>query len=159
MRIYLAGPLFTTAERAFNSRLRDLLEGFGYEVWLPQDHEPREKLARQIFLADVAGLDASDVVVANMDGPDPDSGTCWECGYAFGKKPIIVYRTDFRSAGDTTTTAYNLMLTESADARLDLPFADEAKAAAAIHEELAKLAAARSKHSSPPASGTSRAPQ
>ena len=151
MRIYLAGPLFTAAERAFNARLRDRLEGFGYEVWLPQDHEPREKVARQIFLADVAGLDASDVVVANMDGPDPDSGTCWECGYAFGKKPIVVYRTDFRAAGDTATTAYNLMLTESADARLDLPFADEARTAAAIHEAISKLSGARSRGEAPAA--------
>src|SRR2546428_5436297 len=123
MRIYLAGPLFTAAERSFNRRLRDLLEGLGYEVWLPQEHEPREKIAKQIFLTDVEGLEQSDVVVANMDGPDPDSGTCWECGYAYKRKPIIVYRTDFRASGDTSTTAYNLMLTESADVTLDLPFA------------------------------------
>ena len=65
------------------------------------------------------GLDASDVVVANMDGPDPDSGTCWECGYAYEKKPIVVYRTDFRRAGDAGDSAYNLMLTASADEIVD----------------------------------------
>jgi nucleoside 2-deoxyribosyltransferase len=139
MRIYLAGPLFTAAERSFNRRLKNLLDQYGHQVWLPQEHEPREKVAKQIFLANVEGLDSSDVVVANMDGPDPDSGTCWECGYAYRKKPIIVYRTDFRACGDTDTTAYNLMLTESADIRLDLPLADEATAAAAIHEALAGI--------------------
>jgi nucleoside 2-deoxyribosyltransferase len=139
MKIYLAGPLFTAAERSFNRRLRDLLEQCGHEVWLPQEHEPRSRGAKDIFLMDVGGLDSSEVVVANMDGPDPDSGTCWECGYAYKKKPIIVYRTDFRSSGDTETTPYNLMLTESADVRLDLPFKDEEAAAAAIHQALLKI--------------------
>jgi nucleoside 2-deoxyribosyltransferase len=139
MRIYLAGPLFTAAERAFNRRLRDLLEKYGHEVWLPQEHEPRSQAARDIFLTDTEGLDSSDVVVANMDGPDPDSGTCWECGYAYKKKPIVVYRTDFRASGDTDTTAYNLMLTESADIRLDLPLADGEAAAAKINEALSTL--------------------
>ena len=119
MKIYLAGPLFTAAEREFNRRLRDFLVGFGHEVWLPQEHEPRSRSARDIFLADVEGLDSSDVVVANMDGPDPDSGTCWECGYAYQKKPIVVYRTDFRRPGDAADSAYNLMLTASADEVVD----------------------------------------
>ena len=119
MKIYLAGPLFTAAEREFNRGLRDFLVGFGHEVWLAQEHEPRSRSARDIFLADAQGLDASDVVVANMDGPDPDSGTCWECGYAYQKKPIVVYRTDFRRAGDAADSAYNLMLTASADEVVD----------------------------------------
>ena len=119
MKIYLAGPLFTAAERDFNRRLRDLLAASGHVVWLPQEHEPRSRSARDIFLADVEGLDASEVVVANMDGPDPDSGTCWECGYAYQKKPIVVYRTDFRRAGDAADSAYNLMLTASADEVVD----------------------------------------
>lgn len=120
MRIYLAGPLFTAAERAFNARLRDLLEAAGYEVWLPQEREPREKSASAIFEMDVEGIKRSDVVVANMDGADPDSGTCWECGYAYGKKKIVLYRTDFRSAGEGETP-FNLMLSESADCVLNLP--------------------------------------
>ena len=141
MRIYLAGPLFTAAERAFNRRLRDSLVGYGYEVWLPQEHEPPSRNAKDIFLTDVEGLDSSDVVLANMDGPDPDSGTCWECGYAYKKKPVIVYRTDFRKSGDTDTTPYNLMMTESADEVLDLShdFDDENKIAAKIREVLQKI--------------------
>ena len=103
MRIYLAGPLFTAAERAFNARLRDLLLAAGFEVWLPQDREPRKKSAAAIFSMDVEGIEWSDVIVANMDGADPDSGTCWECGYAYRKKKIIVFRTDFRSAGEGGT--------------------------------------------------------
>ena len=68
-----------------------------------------------------------------MDGPDPDSGTCWECGYAYRKKPVILFRTDFRAGyklrghlpqrEEQSDAHYNLMLTEAATKRLDLPFA------------------------------------
>ena len=49
MRIYLAGPLFSSAEREWNQRLAALLRGFGHEVFLPQEKEPRELSARVIF--------------------------------------------------------------------------------------------------------------
>jgi nucleoside 2-deoxyribosyltransferase len=114
MKIYLAGPLFTTAEQEFNRQLRDELEGAGHEVWLPQEHEPRERSAQAIFETDVAGLEGAEVVVANMDGPDPDSGTCWECGFAYKKKPVILFRTDFREAGDVPGSPFNLMLSAAA---------------------------------------------
>ena len=39
MRIYLAGPLFTTAERDFNAALAAGLRALGHEVWLPQESE------------------------------------------------------------------------------------------------------------------------
>ena len=35
--IYLAAPLFSDAERAFNLVLRDLLTSQGYPVYLPQE--------------------------------------------------------------------------------------------------------------------------
>jgi len=126
-KIYLAGPLFTLAEQAFNSGLARFLESEGFDVWLPQDHEPRQKKAegraRAIFRMDVDALDSADMVVACMDGPDPDSGTAWECGYAYAKgKPIVCYRTDFRISGDTEGAPYNLMLSESATTRVEVPF-------------------------------------
>ena len=122
-RLYLAGPLFTIAEQNFNVALARFLESRGFEVWLPQENEPRTQTARDIFRMDLEALDNADVVVACMDGPDPDSGTAWECGYAYAKgKPIVCYRTDFRISGDTQGAPYNLMLSESATARLELPF-------------------------------------
>jgi nucleoside 2-deoxyribosyltransferase len=126
-KIYLAGPLFTLAEQSFNAGLARFLEGEGFEVFLPQEHEPRSKAAKSIFEMDVAALDWADMVVACMDGPDPDSGTAWECGYAYARgKPIVCYRTDFRISGDTKGAPYNLMLTESAAARIELPFRTKA---------------------------------
>lgn len=122
-KIYLAGPLFSLAEQSFNAELARFLEGEGFEVWLPQEHEPRSNTAQAIFAMDVEALDRADMVVACMDGPDPDSGTAWECGYAYAKgKPIVCYRTDFRITGDTKGAPYNLMLSESATARFEIPF-------------------------------------
>jgi len=122
-KIYLAGPLFTLAEQQFNADLGRFLEAEGFEIWLPQAHEPRGDTAKAIFDMDVEAIDWADMVVACMDGPDPDSGTAWECGYAYAKgKPIVCFRTDFRISGDTKGAPYNLMLTESATARFEAPF-------------------------------------
>ena len=129
MKIYLAGPLFSFAERDFNARLTAILRNKGHEVWLPQESEQESMTPKEIFEKDVEGIDWAEAVVANMDGADPDSGTCWECGYAYRKKYVIVFRTDFRvnseMRGNQPVTPadmapYNLMLTESADVRLDL---------------------------------------
>jgi nucleoside 2-deoxyribosyltransferase len=139
MKIYLAGPLFTTAEQDFNRQLCSALQRAGHEVWLPQEHEPRERTAKAIFEEDVKGMDWAEVVLANMDGPDPDSGTCWECGYAFRKKPIIVYRTDFRQAGDAANAPFNLMMSASADALIVTPLASIQELAAKICDALQKL--------------------
>ena len=136
MRIYLAGPLFTTAERDFNARLAALLRARGQEVWLPQEHEQREAPARAIFEKDVEGIDWCEAVVACMDGPDPDSGTCWECGYAYRRKRILLFRTDFRAIDEPGKAPYNLMLTESADRRLNLSDADIETVAARIDAAL-----------------------
>jgi len=139
MKLYLAGPLFTTAEREFNTRLARALRRLRHRVWLPQEKEQRKKTARAIFTQDVEGIDWAEAVVANMDGPDPDSGTCWECGYAYGKKPILLFRTDFRAGAEHRDAPYNLMLTESATRRVELPFTDTAKLARRLHRELGKL--------------------
>ena len=146
MKIYLAGPLFSVAERNFNNELTRLLRTKGHEVWLPQEFEQRSMTASQIFSKDVEGIDWADVVVANMDGPDPDSGTSWECGYAYRQKPVILFRTDFRAGyklgGDRLQieeqngAPYNLMLTEAASQRLDLPFASLEHIADSIDQAL-----------------------
>jgi nucleoside 2-deoxyribosyltransferase len=141
MKLYLAGPLFTAAEQEFNRQLAAAFIKAGHEVWLPQEHEPRERTARAIFEEDLKGFDWAEVLVANMDGPDPDSGTCWECGYAFRRKLIILYRTDFRLAGDTHDTPFNLMMSESANALLMLPLASPEQVAERVCEELLKLRA------------------
>jgi len=150
MKIYLAGPLFNAAERNFNNELTGLLRNRGHEVWLPQEFEQRAMTAKQIFVKDVEGIDWADVVVANMDGPDPDSGTCWECGYAYRRKPVILFRTDFRAGHEMrddllkieeqNNPLYNLMLTEAATERLDLRYAAVDRVADSIDQALRNLA-------------------
>jgi nucleoside 2-deoxyribosyltransferase len=131
MKIYMAGPLFSTAELAFNKDLASLLRARGQEVFLPQEHEQRKDLPKAIFESDVRGLDWADAVVACLDGSDPDSGTCWELGYAYAKgKLSIVYRTDFRLFEGSDQI--NLMMTESADHVIIMPTASIADLAGEI---------------------------
>ena len=142
MKLYLAGPLFTTPERTWNAEVTAALRAAGHEVFLPQDQEPG-KDGPGIFATDVGGIDWADGLVAIMDGPDPDSGTCWEVGYAYGmKKSIVLVRTDIRalsgSAGD-----YNAMLTQSATVRIDLPAASTTDVIGAILAALERIEADR----------------
>jgi nucleoside 2-deoxyribosyltransferase len=111
--IYLAGPLFTLAECQFNIALCKSLNDAGYTVFLPQE-ECKDLTEKKIFEKCKEGIDSSDIVVAILDGADADSGTCWECGYAFANgKHIVAVRTDFRTSGDTG--GFNAMLFYSAN--------------------------------------------
>jgi nucleoside 2-deoxyribosyltransferase len=97
MKIYLAGPLFSAAERDFNARLTAMLRDMGHEVWLPQESEQETMTPKEIFEKDVEGIDWAEAVVANMDGTDPDSGTSWECGYAYKKNTSSCFALIFAS--------------------------------------------------------------
>lgn len=141
MRIYFAGPLFTAAERDWNAALAGALRAAGHEVFLPQEQE-RGRTPAGIFATDVEGIDWADGVVAIMDGADPDSGTAWEVGYAYGKKPIVLVRTDIRSDAGRGGSGYNAMLTESATIRVDAVAAPIDRVARELLDALAKLDAA-----------------
>lgn len=135
MKLYLAGGLFTTAETHFNRELADQLRIFGHVVFLPQEFEQTHKPfdPNAIFQNDVMGVDQCQVIVANMDGPDQDSGTCWELGYAFAKgKRSILYRTDLRRGQE----AINLMMERSADVLIAEPFMTIYALAKRVHHEL-----------------------
>jgi len=116
MRLYLAAPLFTDAERKYNVFLCNILEENGYDVFLPQQEVSQYEGSHnpsRIFNADLAGLRSSDCVVAICDGSDVDSGTAWECGYACSRGiPVIALRTDFRMF--TNNERFNLMIEQSA---------------------------------------------
>ncbi|MEO7230786.1 MAG: nucleoside 2-deoxyribosyltransferase [Candidatus Limnocylindrales bacterium] len=140
MKIYLAGPLFTTPERDWNSALASRLRAGGHEVFLPQENPAAERTGSAIFQKDLAGLDWADAVVAIMDGADPDSGACWECGYAFARrKPVVLFRSDFRGSGDANDIPYNAMLIGAADVHIELGLASLDTANAAILDALAAL--------------------
>jgi nucleoside 2-deoxyribosyltransferase len=136
MKLYFAGPLFSSPERDWNTAIAAGLRGAGHEVFLPQEKEVGLD-DPAIFAADVGGIDWSEVLLAIMDGPDPDSGTAWEVGYAFGKKPIVLVRTDIRAHANLG--GYNAMLTEAATIRLDLPSASTAEVVTALLETLQRM--------------------
>lgn len=105
--IYLAGPLFTLAEKMFNwhfaERLREELSNIN--IILPQLEigkiEANQHFAQNAFKRCLDMVDECQLVIAVLDGSDADSGTCIEMGYAFSKgKPIIGVRTDLRSSED-----------------------------------------------------------
>lgn len=116
------------------------LRAGGHEIFLPQEIEPG-KDAAGIFATDVGGLDWADGVVAIMDGPDPDSGTSWEVGYACGKMPIVLVRTDLRAEAGSSRP-YNPMLTQAATVRLGLPFAATEEVTAAVLKALEQVGTA-----------------
>lgn len=134
-RVYLAAPLFSRAERAFNREVRDLLEAALYDVHLPQEVGDNDAArsagdGMAIFEHNLEALKRVDIVVAVIDGADADSGTAWEMGYAYARGiPVVALRTDFRRVGEAE--AVNLML-EASSTVVALPADLPAAIAAAL---------------------------
>jgi len=115
MRIYLAAPLFTAAERAFNADLARRLEARRHRVFLPQRDVPTTagvRRTRRVFDRCLEGLSTAELVIAVCDGPVVDDGTAWEVGYAYAKRiPVYGLRTDRRQVA--ADESVNLMTQES----------------------------------------------
>jgi nucleoside 2-deoxyribosyltransferase len=115
--IYLAGPLFSVAEREFNKKICEALnKEINYiKVILPQDFastlSDQNGFIEKAFEHSLKSIEKSDIIIAILDGPDVDSGTCIEIGYALAHKKIILgIRTDFRKCEDK---GVNLMVSKS----------------------------------------------
>jgi nucleoside 2-deoxyribosyltransferase len=130
LRIYLAGPVFTLAERRLNRQLAAALEEQlpGAAVILPQDFKYNERFndARafgHIYKCCLEAIDSAQLVLAWLDGPDADSGTSFEVGYAVAKNiPVIGIRTDFRLSQER---GVNVMLSRACAAFVLRPSFDE----------------------------------
>jgi len=119
--VYVAGPLFSQAEREFLDKMVDTLAQSAQlnpltNFFLP--HRDGGELGKgptrnDIFHLDLDKLNSSKVVVALLDGQDVDSGTSIELGYAYAKnKKIFGLITDFRAycTNDTEPHRPNLMV-------------------------------------------------
>ena len=105
-KIYIAGPdVFEKDAIERGRRYRALCAQYGFEGLYPLDNEVdfsvgKKEAARQIFEANRKMIDACDIVIANLNpfrGKESDSGTVWECGYAFAKgKTVYGYMSDTR---------------------------------------------------------------
>ncbi len=107
MKIYLAGPLFTLAERRFNQELASAIQKLVKDIVIIFPQVETGEMAELPDFVDKAfhfciqSIDECDAVVGILDGADADSGTCVELGYAHARnKPIIGVRTDFRLSED-----------------------------------------------------------
>jgi nucleoside 2-deoxyribosyltransferase len=110
MKIYLAAPLFSEAERTYNEKIKVALEKAGFQVFLPQEgcEGPED-----IFQCCIVNLKKCDAVLAVLDGAQVDDGTAFECGVAHALGiPVVGLRTDFRRVGEHDTEV-NLMLLKS----------------------------------------------
>jgi nucleoside 2-deoxyribosyltransferase len=115
MNIYLAGPLFTLAERRFNAALADRIVGHSpaLSVFLPQtcdaDLLGLPDFSQRIYARLMEAIHNADAVVALLDGSAVDSGTCVEIGYAkaLGKK-IVGVHTDCRGSESLSPVAVGL---------------------------------------------------
>lgn len=109
MKVYLAAPLFTPAEREFIERLASAIEG-ACDVYVPHRDghlvevdiargQERAEVYRTVYQRDIGEIRRCDVLLAVMDGRTPDEGVCIEVGFAkaLGKR-IIGLKTDVRVA-------------------------------------------------------------
>jgi len=132
IKLYLAGPFgFSEAGRDFYySKLIPLIESTGCQVLDPWKLAPQDKIEavqamaygiekqktwRKVNLEIGENnqnlIDGSDGIIAILDGPDVDSGTAAEIGYAFGQgKCILGYRGDFRLSAENEGGIVNLQV-------------------------------------------------
>lgn len=104
MRVYLAGPLFTEAERAWLDDLAKELRGHGVECFVPHETfaEAVPGSAAEIYRKDREGMQSCDVLLAWLDGQGVDDGTATEIGIFAewvlrGEKTAVIgYCTDLR---------------------------------------------------------------
>jgi nucleoside 2-deoxyribosyltransferase len=105
-KIYVAGPLFSSHERGFLEEIvKTLSEKLSIDsikdIFLPHrdagEVDAHRKNRGFIFDEDIKRLDEADIIIALLDGPDVDSGTSIELGYAYAReKEIFGILTDFR---------------------------------------------------------------
>ncbi len=96
-KVYFAGPLFNEAEREYNLKIVEILESYGYEVFLPQrdgflapelEGKSEAEKTKMIFEKDRDEVLKADILFMMLDGRVPDEGACVELGiaYAAGKR-------------------------------------------------------------------------
>lgn len=105
--IYIAGPdVFERNSVEIGKNYASICERYGFSGHYPLDNvidfnQEKRKIALDIFTANEKLIDECDIVIANLNafrGKEADSGTVWECGYAYGKgKKVYGYMENTRS--------------------------------------------------------------
>ena len=115
LKIYFAGPLFTSYERSFIDECAAALRADGFEVFVPHEHELAtgvDVTAAWIFAKDRPGIERADAMLAILDGPSVDDGTACEIGMFHAlmqsdpsKKGIVGLLTDIRGMRGESTAS------------------------------------------------------
>ena len=98
MKIYLASPFFNNEELKNVKKAEEILMKRGFQVFSPRLNEVRTDentqsalWSKETFMNDRRFIDWADAVVMLYYGGYSDSGTAWECGYAYGTHtPVVV---------------------------------------------------------------------
>ncbi len=114
--IYLAGPdVFFPDAKERGKRLKQLCASYGFRGLFPLDNEIADNnpvTANSIRMANKWMIQESDILIANLSpfrGPEPDSGTVWELGYAEGLgKKVYSYSNDNRTLKEKTIALLHL---------------------------------------------------
>jgi Nucleoside 2-deoxyribosyltransferase len=82
VRLYVAGPLFSEAERAWLDSLAVRLRAEGFDCFVPHEKFPQlaDVSVESVYAVDTGGLRSANVLVAWLDGPMVDDGTACEIG-------------------------------------------------------------------------------
>ena len=82
MRVYVAGPLFSQAERDWLDVVAARLRSEGLEAFVPHENfaELAEVTPDEVYRVDGDGIRASNALLAWLDGPMVDDGTAAEIG-------------------------------------------------------------------------------
>lgn len=113
-KIFIAAPFFSPAEKYYNLQIEKICHELEYETFLAQREVgiAKNDTIDDCFIQDLKRLQNADIIVANLDGIDVDSGTAWEIGYAYSMGKIIIgLREDVRMY--RTFLPVNLMINQS----------------------------------------------
>jgi nucleoside 2-deoxyribosyltransferase len=82
LRLYVAGPLFSEAERAWLEALATRLRAEGFDCFVPHENfrPPAVITVERVYQVDTDGLRSANALVAWLDGPMVDDGTACEIG-------------------------------------------------------------------------------
>jgi nucleoside 2-deoxyribosyltransferase len=82
MRLYVAGPLFSEAERLWLDELATRLRSEGFDCFVPHENFPElaDVTLELVYRIDTEGLRSANALVAWLDGPIIDDGTACEIG-------------------------------------------------------------------------------
>lgn len=123
IKVYFAGPLFTTYEREWIKQTANVLRSQGFDPFVPTENpfhpEDYPEISRQklCFNMDFRGIADANAMLVNLNGYEVDDGTATEIGVFYAqqktdpaKKGIVAYHDDWRAQSGGDGKGLNLFL-------------------------------------------------